>query len=76
MEAISVVALWSGDPFAGLVVFGSGAPLICAVFAALIGTILAVLRESGGGTDAAGLTREDRPGNERHVTSSAASAPR
>lgn len=48
MAPLGVIAMWSGDPLAGLVMFGSGAPLICAVVAALVGTMLFVLREKGG----------------------------
>jgi hypothetical protein len=48
MAPLGLIAAWSGDPLAGLVMFGSGAPLICAVVAALVGTMLFVLREKGG----------------------------
>lgn len=50
MAVLNVITMWPGDPLAGLVVFGTAAPFICALFAALVGMTLAMLREKGAGS--------------------------
>ena len=51
MAVLNVITMWPGDPLAGLVVFGTAAPFICALFAALVGVMLAVLRDKGAGSE-------------------------
>ena len=68
MEPMGVIAVWSGDPLAGLVMFGSGAPLVCAVVAALVGTMLAVLREKSGESSPALDARIDVRTDQRQST--------
>lgn len=70
MEPMYVMAAWPSDPLAGLLVFGSGGPLICALVAALVGTILAVLREKSSG----GLPVHDARAKARNNPLTAAAA--
>lgn len=50
MNLLSFTLLFSGDPLAGLVYLGSGALIAWALFAACVGSLLALLRERGGGS--------------------------
>lgn len=65
MEPMDVMAMWLGDPLAGQLVFGSGVLLICALVAAIVGTMLAALREKSAGSSPA-----------RHATIDVRTAPR
>lgn len=66
MNLLSVTLLFSGDPLAGLVVLGSGALIAWALVAACVGSLLALLRERGGGSavsaETGGTPGRYRPG--------------
>ena len=45
-------ALWSGDPLAGVLTFGTGALVAWMLVAAMVGMLLASIREHAGGVHA------------------------
>lgn len=45
-------ALWPGDPLAGVLSFGSGALIAWMLVAAMVGMVLASIREHSGGVGA------------------------